>query len=96
LPGDGGAANCLDKFNNTKFQITDDNTDLTTKIAAGYAIVWPREHPDLDKSPGATYGHVAIVEEVGPPYVIVTQAALGTDTRMKITREQLKSLYIIP
>ena len=91
-----GAADYITKFKDKVFQITDQNMDLRDKIATGYAIVWPRGHSDLKGTAGETYGHVAIVEEVGPDYVVVSQAGWGKKTSMKISRTQLASLYVIP
>jgi len=94
--GRGGAADYITKYKDKAFQVTDPNTDLRTKIATGYAIVWPRGHPSLKGTAGEAYGHVAIVEEVGPDYVVVSQAGWGKKTRMKIPKGELATLYVIP
>ncbi len=84
---------------------------LEDHIVKGNALVWPRHRKDLGRagSPGYTYGHIAIVEEVGRDengeYVIVSQAGVGIkkelttyptwSTRMKIYKKNLDGLYII-
>lgn len=76
-------------------RVQEADQDLRQKVKPGYAVVWPRGHPDLVGTPGGQFGHVAIVEEVGPDYVIISQAGWPGKPTMKLTREQLKSLYLI-
>ncbi len=94
--GKGGAADYITnpRLKDKVFQIKDD-TSLLGKIKRGYAIVWPRHHPELKGTIGDEYGHVAVVEKVEADYVIVSQAGWPGKPRMKIARERLKSLYII-
>jgi len=91
----GSAANYIENYRDSVFQVTDDDADLTSKVAQGYAVVWPKHVLSPDSS-GYENGHVAIVEEVGPDYVIVSQAGWGEKTRMRVTKEDLQSLYLIP
>jgi len=88
---DQAAANYISKYNTTAFQITA-GTDLTNAIGKGYAVVWK---PGVDGA-NATYGHVAIVEDVGKDYVIVSQAGWSTGTTMKIPINKLQDLWLIP
>ena len=94
--GEGGAADYIEKFADRRFQIDDSIVDLREKIPIGAAIVWPRHHSDLAGTAGYENGHVAIVEEVGPDYVWLSQAGWGQLTRMKVSKADLASLFIIP
>lgn len=88
--GNTGAGNYIHKYESEVFQ-TAPTDNLQEKIAPGYALIWEIGHPQADK----TYGHVAIVEEVYPDYVIVSQA--GSDpTRMKLSRDFISTLYVLP
>lgn len=69
--------------------------DLRQMVKPGHAVVWPRGHSDLAGTPGATYGHVAIVEEVYPDRIVVSQAGWPGKPTMEIKREDLPSLSII-
>ncbi len=69
--------------------------DLRQVVKPGHAVVWPRGHSDLAGTPGATYGHVAIVEEVYPDRIVVSQAGWPGKPRMEIKREDLASLNVI-
>ena len=92
----GGAANYISNFKDTIFQVPSTETDLHYSVAKGYALVWPREHPDTKGSAGWIYGHVAIIEEVGKDYVVVSQAGWGSETQKRFSLEQVASLYVIP
>lgn len=98
---DGGAAGYIDKFKSTAFQIPQPGSgtvDLHNIIAKGYTLVWPRNVIQPQGSPGWTYGHVAIVEEVGSDYVIVSQAGWGNKSTMKVTLIDFEkwNLWLIP
>lgn len=69
--------------------------DLRQMVKPGYAAVWERNHPELKGTPGAGYGHVAIIEEVYPDHVVISQAGWGTQYRRELTREQLAALALI-
>lgn len=88
--GNTGAGNYIHKYKDKVFH-TSRSDDLTKKIAPGYALVWEIGHPQAD----ATYGHIAIVEEVGPDYVWISQAG-SSPTRMKLSREFVSTLYVLP
>ncbi|MDQ2809057.1 MAG: CHAP domain-containing protein [Chloroflexota bacterium] len=94
--GAGGAADYLTKPGLTHYQITANDTNLQDRIATGYAIVWDRNNPSLAGTPGYTYGHVAIVEQIYPDHVVVSQANWPGHPTMSISRDQLESLYVIP
>ena len=87
---DQAAANYINKFQDTAFQISNSEGDLREKIGKGYALVW---EPGIASS-HIDYGHVAIVEEVGIDYVIVSQAGWsGSNT---IPLSTLTKLWLIP
>ena len=96
--GTGGAADYITKYRDKAFQVPSQTTDLRDHLATGYAIVWDRHHPSLKGTDGWTWGHIVIVEEVGPDYVIVSQANWPGKPRMKIERQKLIDwvLYVIP
>jgi len=70
-------------------------TDLRRVVRPGYAVVWDHGHPELQGTPGSNFGHVAIVEEVYPDRVVISQAGWGTQYRRELTREQLATLALI-
>lgn len=86
---DGAAANYIPKFQDSKFQISVD-ADLRDKVGTGFAVVW--EPKDADP----TYGHVAIVEEVGKDYVIVSHAGWSEGSPTRIPISKLQNLWLIP
>jgi hypothetical protein len=88
---DLAAANYISKYKDTAFQINS-NSDLTEKVGEGFAVVWK---PGVQKS-NPTYGHVAIVEEVGKDYVIVSHSGWSTGTQTKIPVNKLQELWLIP
>jgi len=96
--GAGGAADYITKFGDKVFQVSSQTTDLRDYVAPGHAVVWDRHHPSLKGTDGWTWGHIAIVEEVGPDYVIVSQANWPGRPTMKIERQKLIDwgLYVIP
>ena len=85
---DGGADGYISKFRDEIVGIGDGDTDLTTKVAEGYAVVWPRDSKWRNSWPDQKFGHVAIIEEVHPDYIIVSHANAGPPT-MKIERDEL-------
>ena len=67
---DGAAANYISKYEDSVFQISDNNKgELDQVIGKGYAIVWEPGH-----NSDSTYGHVGIVEEVHSDYIIYSEA----------------------
>ena len=87
---DQAAANYICKFQEKAFQVTEKDGDLRQYIGVGYALIW---------EPGVAgahedYGHVAIVEEVGEDYVIVSHA--GWSGSNKIPLSKLSQLWLIP
>lgn len=89
--GNGSAYNYINVYKDTVFQITGNETDLRTQLARGYAIVWERRVEGAN----SRHGHVAIVEEVGPDFVIVSHAGWGENSR-ELKMQELKLLHIIP
>lgn len=69
--------------------------DLRQKVKPGHAVVWPRQHEDLKGTAGWNYGHVAIVEEVYPDHIVVSQAGWPGKSRMEIRKEDMASLVVI-
>jgi len=96
--GAGGAADYITKYRDKVFQVPPQTSDLRDYLAPGHALVWDRHHPALKGTDGWTWGHIAIVEEVGPDYVIVSQANWPGKPTMKIERQKLIDwgLYVIP
>ncbi len=69
--------------------------DLRQVVKPGHALVWPRYHQDLKGTAGWDNGHVAIVEEVYPNHIVVSQAGWPGKPRMELSKEQLQSLYLV-
>lgn len=73
--------------------------DLRQRVKPGRAVVWPRGHDDLKGTDGWEWGHVAIVEEVYPDRIVVSQANWWFNgkpvPRMEIPRGKLGSLAVI-
>ncbi|MEM2461007.1 MAG: CHAP domain-containing protein [Candidatus Hadarchaeales archaeon] len=69
--------------------------DLRQWVKPGHAVVWPRQHEDLKGTAGWNYGHVAIVEEVYPDHVVVSQAGWPGKSRMEIRKDEMASLVVI-
>ena len=88
---DQAAANYISKYKETAFQI-DSGTNLNNAIGVGYAVVWTPGTQGANKE----YGHVAIVEEVGSDYVVVSHAGWSTGTSTRIPISKLKELWLIP
>lgn len=88
---DQAAANYISKYKETAFQVAP-ASDLTDSVGVGYAVVW---EPGVQNS-NSTYGHVAIVEEVGKDFVVVSHAGWSTGTRTKISIGKLQELWLIP
>jgi hypothetical protein len=94
---DGGAAGYIETGKAKPYtEIVGESQDLRESVKPGFALVWPRKHDQLKGSAGHTYGHVAIVEEVGAAYVKISQAGWGEKYTMTLTSEELKSLYFVP
>ena len=92
---DGAAANYKSKFSDTAFRLEPADGDYTNIIGKGYALVWEPGIPNsTDINP--TYGHVAIVEEVGPDYVVVSHSGWGPGTTTRFTFQQLQHVWVIP
>lgn len=91
---DGAAANYICKFKDKAFKLKNSQADLTKNINVGYAVVW---EPGVQGS-NKTYGHVAIVEEVGKDFVVVSHSQWGTppQSRTKIPFSKMKDLWLIP
>jgi uncharacterized protein YukE len=94
--GNHGAYNYIEKYANTPQSYRVDETmasgDLgNTWLRPGTAVVWDRTHPKADP----TYGHVAIIEEVGPDYVVVSESGWSSGTRRQIPASELPALYFI-
>lgn len=92
-----GAADYIDYYRRKGqvLQLQGTEADLRQAVKPGHAVVWPRGHSALAGTPGATYGHVAIVEEVYPDHIVVSQAGWPGKPRMEIPRDQLPPLYIV-
>jgi uncharacterized protein YukE len=92
-----GAADFITYYDKKGMVIRVDGTkaDLREVIKPGYAVVWDRGNPELAKTPGAEYGHIAIVEQVYPDHIQVSQAGWGTEYERELTREQLSRLAFI-
>lgn len=93
---DEGAYNYIQKFENTEncYRVTTAmaEDDLsTTDLRPGTAVVWDRGVRGADP----TYGHVAIVEEVGPDYIEVSEAGWAGGTRRRIPTAHLPDLHFI-
>lgn len=87
------AAGYITKFQNKAFQLEANDDDYRNIIGVGYAVVWD---PGVAGA-NASAGHVAIVEEVGPDYIIVSHAGWDTGTRTKLTfNKTLQYVWIIP
>lgn len=92
--GDGGAYNYVDKFKNTdnSYQIPAGTTDLnTTPLRKGTAVVWEKSQQGSNKD----YGHVAIIEDVGPDYVVVSESGWSSNGRRTIPIDKLSELHFI-
>jgi len=96
---DGAAANYINKFEDTAFQIDGNSSNLQDSIGKGYALVWEPDHPSAND----TYGHVAIVEEVYADHIIISEATSWPDgiykiKERKISIDQLNnsSVWLIP
>jgi len=94
--GDGGAYNYIARYRETgqyyRLPIESASGDLrTTPLRVGSAVVWDRGVHGADPQ----WGHVAIVEEVGPDYVEVSEAGWATGTRRRIPADQLPDLHLI-
>jgi len=94
--GDGGAYNYINRPG--VFQITNNDNDLTKKIAVGYAVIWNKGDPGLKGTAGYDMGHVAIVEAVEGNKIEVSQANWPGHDEMWVNIDQLQSsyLYILP
>jgi uncharacterized protein YukE len=88
---DGSAYNYINVYKDTAFQINTGD-DLTKKVGKGFAVVW---EPGVAGG-GEVHGHVAIVEEVGKDYVIVSHAGWRDGTITKIPISKLQKLWLIP
>jgi len=94
--GDGGAYNYIGNYRGTEqyYRITADTAEgdlRQTQLRPGTAVVWDRGVRGAD----ATYGHVAIIEEVGPDYIEVSEAGWGSSTRRHIPASHLPDLHFI-
>ena len=98
-PG-GGAAGYIQKFDADLIgDLVDENTDLTTIIASGYAIVWTANHPMLGGYDQG-YGHVAIVKSVYPDHIVVKHANFNQSGESEIyfsddPKKDLRTLHMI-
>lgn len=93
----GSADGYLIDYKDSVFQVNESDGDLTKVINEGYAVVWDRSHPDAN----STHGHVAIVEEVGPDYVVVSHAGYKNNEgkieyETTIPLSELQELWLIP
>ena len=94
--GDGGAYNYIINYRHTDryYRVTADMAEgdlRKTQLRPGAAVVWDRGVRGAD----ATYGHVAIIEEVGPDYIEVSEAGWGNSTRRRIPAAHLPDLHFI-
>ncbi len=92
---DDAAANYKSKFSDTAFRLEPADSDYTSIIGKGYALVWEPGIPNPTEI-NPTYGHVAIVEEVGPDYVVVSHSGWGPGTTTRFTFQQLQHVWVIP
>lgn len=94
--GDGGAYNFIRKYRRTEryWRISPEAAqgDLrVTPLRPGTAVVWDRGVRGADKD----FGHVAIIEEVGPDHIEVSEAGWGKSTRRRIPASHLPDLHFI-
>ena len=99
LLGEDGVAADLININKDKLiQITEEDTNLQSKIAKGYAILWGKSSKNPD-------GHIAIVEKVEKDYIVISHAnwwVRNSDgkkvmvPKMEISKKELESLYVLP
>lgn len=92
---DGAASNYITKFDEKAFKLEKADGDYRNIIGVGYAVVWEPGIPDVTQI-HPEWGHVAIVEEVGPDYVIVSHSGWGPGTRTKFTFSALQHVWLIP
>lgn len=89
------------------FQIDEEDKDLTSILAVGYALIWdrdPNHPPNAETWWSATThadpinGHIAIIEEVDKDRIIVSHAAWTGSTRTEISITELRAwfYYIYP
>lgn len=94
--GDGGAYNYIEQYRQSQryYRIPPEATQsglLQTPLRVGTAVVWDRGQQGADP----TWGHVAIIEEIGPDYVEVSEAGWGNNTRRRIPVADLFDLHFI-
>lgn len=94
--GDGGAYNYISNYQKTEryYRVTGETAEgdlRKTQLRPGTAVVWDRGVRGAD----ATYGHVAIIEKVGPDYIEVSEAGWGKNTRRRIPAAHLPDLHFI-
>lgn len=94
--GDGGAYNYIEQYRQSQryYRLPREATPsglLQTDLRVGTAVVWERGQQGAD----ATWGHVAIIEEVGPDYVEISEAGWGSGTRRRIPAADLLDLHFI-
>jgi surface antigen len=89
----GPADNLINIYSETIFQLDENTTDLTS-LAEGYAIVWHRDHGGGINSDA---GHVAIIDEVGPDYVLVSEAnPVNVGRQIPLSKLTSNTVYFIP
>ncbi len=100
IGGDGGAYNYIKLYRDTRqyYRLPPEVKDLrATPLQPGVAVVWDKADQEGKRVHGAdpTYGHVAIIEEVGPDYIEVSEAGWGPSGRRRIPVTQLPDLHFI-
>lgn len=95
--GDGGAYNYIQQYRESLRyyrvppEAAQEGRLQQTYLRPGTVVVWDRGQQGAD----ATYGHVAIIETVGPDYIEVSEAGWGSSTRRRLAATDLPELHFI-
>ncbi|MDQ7030121.1 MAG: CHAP domain-containing protein [Ardenticatenia bacterium] len=99
----GGAKNLIGIYRDSALPLTsetvpDNNFTRVSTLEPGAALVWQPTSPALRGTAGATYGHVAVVEEVYPNAIIVSQSNWPGKPIMVIDMKhvQQNEIFVIP
>jgi hypothetical protein len=95
--GDGGAYNYIQQYRESPryYRVPPEAAQSgrlqETHLRPGTVVVWDRGQQGANP----TYGHVAIIEAVGPDYIEVSEAGWGNSTRRRIPATDLPDLHFI-